>query len=384
MPIIREYTKSDKNIWDSYVMQHPDSTVFHLTSWKEVIEKTFGHRSIYLIALNSSCKRNSEVEKLGCWDAGKPESKKILKAKSELHYGFPASKPHAEVVVGLLPLFRIRSRFFGDYLTSLPFAEIGGIVTDDDTIAKQLLDRAVEIAKDIGCDYLELRNRKAVSDLPVKSLYFNFRREIFADKDRNMKAIPRKARRMVRQGIKHNLSSQIGHHLLDEFYQILATNFHRLGTPVFSKKYFKTFLNVFGNKANILAIRTKQNQPIASVFSFFFKDQVIPYYAGSDFDYRRLAPNDFMYWELMRYGCEEGYKIFDYGRSKADTGSYHFKRHWGFDPEPLAYQYHLVKRKELPNLSPSNPKYQKKIELWRKLPLPVTKILGPPIAKYLA
>jgi len=77
--------------------------------------------------------------------------------------------------------------------------------------------------------------------------------------------------------------------------------------------------------------------PIAGVMTFFFRDQVVPYYAGSDFNYRRLAPNDFMYWELMRYGRENGYKIFDYGRSKQDTGSYHFKRHWGFEPEPLAY-----------------------------------------------
>jgi hypothetical protein len=91
-----------------------------------------------------------------------------------------------------------------------------------------------------------------------------------------------------------------------------------------------------------------------------------------------------MYWELMRYGCEHGYKLFDFGRSKADTGSFHFKRHWGFTPDPLAYQYHLVKLKELPNNSPSNPKYKKRIELWRKLPLPVTKVIGPHIAKYLA
>ena len=245
------------------------------------------------------------------------------------------------------------------------------------------MDQAVETAKDIGCDYLELRNRKALSDLPVKPLYFNFRREIFPDDDQNMKAIPRKARRMVRQGIKHKLTSEIGHHLIDEFYQILATNYHRLGTPIFSKKYFKTFLNVFGDNANILSIKTNENKTIASVLSFFFKDQVVPYYAGSDFDCQRLAPNDFMYWELMRYGCKNGYKIFDFGRSKIDTGSYHFKRHWGFEPVQLSYQYHLIKADEIPNLSPANPKYQKKIELWRKLPFFLTKIIGPPIARYL-
>ena len=171
-------------------------------------------------------------------------------------------------------------------------------------------------------------------------------------------------------------------HVLHE--RSFTKNYHRLGTPVFPLKLFKNLIKTFDNKVQILLIRTKDKIPIASVMTFFFRNQVVPYYAGSVFEYRNLAPNDFMYWELMRYGCENGYKIFDFGRSKIDTGSYHFKRHWGFEPDPLAYQYHLIQAKEIPNLSPSNPKYKKKIELWRKLPLSLTKILGPPIAKYLA
>jgi len=120
------------------------------------------------------------------------------------------------------------------------------------------------------------------------------------------------------------------------------------------------------------------------VLSFYFKDQVIPYYAGSDFEFRRLAPNDFMYWKLMEKACLDGYKWFDFGRSKVDTGSFSFKKHWGFEPQPLAYQYILHKLKELPNISPANPKYQKKIEMWKKMPFGLTKMVGPFIAKYLA
>ena len=368
-------------------MQHPDSSVFHLTSWKEVIEQTFGHKSIYLLALNTepcAVSPSSNSAHHGNSEAGRRGSKEQLNAKDELPPGFPASKPQAEVIVGILPLFHIKSLFFGNYLISLPFVEIGGVVTDNEMVARELLDRAAEIAKEIGCDYVELRNRKPVFDLPVKSLYYNFRREIFTDDSQNMKAIPRKARRMVRQGGKKGLKSEIGNHLLTEFYDIFAKSYHRLGTPVFPVKLFKNLIKAFDNKVQILLIRSKDKTHIASVMTFFFKDQVVPYYAGSVFEYRNLAPNDFMYWELMRYGCENGYKIFDFGRSKIDTGSYHFKRHWGFEPVQLAYQYHFIKAKEIPNLSPSNPKYQKKIELWRKLPLSVTKILGPPIAKYLA
>jgi FemAB-related protein (PEP-CTERM system-associated) len=164
----------------------------------------------------------------------------------------------------------------------------------------------------------------------------------------------------------------------------MAKSYHSLGTPIFPKKFFDAFLEIFGDQSQILLVRNKDNIPVAAVMTFFFKDQVVPYWAGSLFEYRNLSPNDFMYWELMRYGCENGYNFFDYGRSKKDTGSFHFKRHWGFEPKQLAYQYHLNRVDEIPNLSPNNPKYKKKIEMWRKIPHFATKIIGPPIAKYLA
>jgi len=134
---------------------------------------------------------------------------------------------------------------------------------------------------------------------------------------------------------------------------------------------------------NILIIKDRGGKPISSVLTFFYKDQVLPYFAGSLSEYRDLAPNDYMYWQLMKYGHEKGYKWFDFGRSKVDTGSYDFKRHWGFEPEPLAYQYFLNRMKDIPNISPANPKYQKKIEMWRKMPFWLTKIIGPRIVKYI-
>ena len=332
--------------WDDYVLEHPEGTLFHLSKWKSVVEKSFGHRSFYFGA--------------------------VEKDRSQ------------EKVIGVMPLFSIKSLLFGHYLVSAPFAEIGGIVADTSETADGLLQRAIETAEALKCDYLELRNRDPIADLPVKPLYVNFKREIYPDLEDNLKAIPRKARRMVRQGEKKGLLSETGHHLLPAFYSLLANNYHRLGTPVFSRRLFENFIDVFGDQSQILIVRKEGGQPVAGVLSFFYKDQVLPYYAGSDFQFRSLAPNDFMYWELLRYAWERGCKVFDYGRSKIDTGSYDFKRHWGFEPTPLAYQYHLVAAEEAPNLSPANPKYRKKIEMWRRLPFFITKILGPPIARYLA
>jgi FemAB-related protein (PEP-CTERM system-associated) len=331
--------------WDDYVLGHPDGTLFHLSAWRRAVREAFGHDDRYLAA----------IEKGG-------NSRKI---------------------VGILPLFRIKSILFGNALLSVPFAELGGILADTPDVESRLMDAGINLAKEMNVDYLELRNRRPLPDMVTKDLYVNFRGVIDPDPDVNLKAIPRKARRMIRQGMKFGLKSEIGDHLLPEFYDLMAKSFHRLGTPIFPNRLLRAFLKSFGNQCEIMVIRTEDGQNAAGVMTFFFKSVVMPYYAGSDFEHRRLAPNDFMYWELMRYGGERGYTVFDFGRSKVDTGSYHFKRHWGFTPEPLSYQYHLVNAKDMPNLSPANPKYKKKVEMWKRLPFPVTKILGPPIARYL-
>lgn len=347
--IIRPLGLQEQAERDAYVTARPDGTFFHLSAWQKVVDKSFGHPGVCLGAFRA-----------GSQNGGRHK------------------------LAGVMPVTRIKSRLFGDFLVSIPFAEVGGAVADDAGICAALSDYAAGLAETVGCDYLEMRNRAPMEGFAQKSLYYNFSREIYPNLDDNMSAIKRKARRMIRVGEKAGLYADWGRRLFPEFYEIMAINYHRLGTPIFPKHFFRTFLEVFGKNATILLIREKGGKCVAGVLTFFFRDRVMPYYAGSDFDYRRQAPNDFMYWELMRFGCENGYRIFDFGRSKENTGSFHFKRHWGFEPEPLAYQYHLVGLEALPNLSPANPKYKKKVEMWQKLPFIATKLLGPPIARYLA
>ena len=136
-------------------------------------------------------------------------------------------------------------------------------------------------------------------------LYYNFRKQISTDHDENLLAIPRKSRAMVRNAIKKGLVSETGHHLLPEFYQILSLNYHKLGTPIFSKKYFQNFLSIFGDKSGILIVRNKEGELSAAVLYFIFKGQMVPYYAGSNFTYHYLGPNDFMYWELMKLAVKK-------------------------------------------------------------------------------
>jgi FemAB-related protein (PEP-CTERM system-associated) len=138
----------------------------------------------------------------------------------------------------------------------------------------------------------------------------------------------------------------------------------------------------FRRQSDIVTI-ISDGQPIASVLNFYFRDEVLPYYGGGRATARDLAANDFMYWEVMRRACERGYRLFDFGRSKRGTGAYDFKKHWGFEPVPLAYQFRLASGQKIPELNPLNPKLRLFIALWKKLPLAVTVRLGPPIVRVL-
>ncbi|MCD2451844.1 FemAB family PEP-CTERM system-associated protein [Methylicorpusculum oleiharenae] len=329
---------SDYQKWDDFVNNHHDATFFHLSGWKEVIERSFGHKTYFLY-----------VEKNGAISA-------------------------------ILPLAHIKSALFGNALTSLSFCVYGGIVGLDQN-SMQLLDkRACELAEELGVDYLELRNRtRQTPDRPFKDLYVTFRKTLETDVDKNMQAIPRKQRAMIRKGIAAGLQSKIDTNV-ERFYQAYSESVRNLGTPVFSKKFFQILKEIFQDQCEILTVE-KDGQLISSVMSFYFKDEVLPYYGGGTDLARAVQGNDFMYWEVMRRAVENGIKVFDYGRSKIGTGSYSFKKHWGFEPEPLFYEFHLVKAEALPDINPLNPKYQLFIAAWKKLPLAMSQLVGPWLSK---
>ena len=232
-------------------------------------------------------------------------------------------------------------------------------------------------------DALELRNLKASNEgWPEKNLYSTFRKSIDADPEVNMKAIPSKQRTMVRKGIKNGLVSEVGD-CWDRAYRVYSESVRNLGTPVFSKKYFKILKHVFADDCGVMMI-SHQGKDVAGVVSFYFRDEVLPYYGGSVAAARSIkGVNDFMYWELMRRSAEQGIKVFDFGRSKNGTGPYNFKKHWGFVPEPLHYEYSLIAADSVPDVNPLNPKYQLFIKAWKKLPLFAANLMGPMLAKNL-
>ncbi|MCC6201472.1 MAG: FemAB family PEP-CTERM system-associated protein [Gammaproteobacteria bacterium] len=330
----------DRAEWNSFVLAQPQGTHFHRAEWADVIERVFGHRCHHLVARAGGA------------------------------------------IAGVLPLVEVRSRLFGHSLSSTPFCVYGGAIGSDEAILA-LEDAAARLAEKLGVSHLELRNRdRERPGWLRKDLYATFRKPLAADDDANLNAIPRKQRAMVRKGIGNDLSS-VTERTIDQFFPIYASSVRDLGTPVFPRRYFRALLEAFGDDCDVLTVRDRDGQPIASVLSFYFRDEVLPYYAGGLHAARELKGYDFMYWELMRGATARGCRWFDYGRSKQGTGAYSFKKNWGFEPAPLPYQYHLVKAQALPDVSPANPKYRLFIAAWQRLPLPVANRIGPLLSRSL-
>jgi len=337
---VRMMTPADAAKWDAFVFACPEATFFHRAGWNEVLQRAFGHRTYFLLA-----EENGAIQ-------------------------------------GVLPLAEIDSLMFGHSLSSLPFCVYGGILASTDA-ARLALDQAAQaLARNLDVDFLEYRNLAPFhSEWPSKDLYFTFRKTIDPDLEANLRAIPYKRRGMIRKGIRNGLTSEIDIDT-ERFFPVFASNVHRHGTPALPKRYFVLLKEIFGSDCEVLSV-VKEGRVLSSELSFYFRDEILVYYAGDTKIARDLAANDFKYWELMRRACERGIKVFDYGRSKRGTGSFDFKRNWGFEPQPLHYEYQLYRAKEVPNTNPLNPKYKLLIQLWQKMPLPVANWLGPHIVKNL-
>jgi FemAB-related protein (PEP-CTERM system-associated) len=344
MITIKQLAPSDREgaqRWDDFIFACPEATFFHRAAWQGIIADVFRHPTYFLYA------------------------------------------EFAGEIQGVLPLAHVKSLLFGNALVALPFAVYGGVAATNHEAVNALENEAQALAQRLGVDHLEFRNVSPRNpSWPTQDLYVTFRKEILPDVEANMLAIPRKQRAMVRKGIKNGLISTVDRNT-DRFFKVFADNVHRHGTPAMPKRYFDTLLQVFGNDCEILTVTGSDGQLLSSVLSFYFRNEVLPYYAGDDESARHLAANDFKYWELMRRSCERGLKIFDYGRSKQGTGPYAFKKNWGFEPQPLHYEYCLYKRDSIPQNNPNNAKYKLFIEAWRRMPIGLANWLGPHIVRNL-
>ena len=357
---VRLASDSDRDVWDAYVAKHADAVGYHEWSWRRIFQGTFGHTCHYLVA-----------EHAGPSGSSGPSG---------------PSGP-----AGLLPLVEIRSLIFGRSLTSLPFVNFGGVLADADDVARALVEKAGELARERNCKHVELRHiARRFNDLPCKQHKVTMRLRLQRAEDSAGASAPgedlfsridRKARNQVRKAQKSNLTVvRGGAELVDEFYAVFARNMRDLGTPVYSKRLFSDVLTTFPGRAHVIIVRLA-DKPVAAGLTYRTGGMVEIPWASSIRDYNALCPNHLLYWHALETAAAEGVEVFDFGRSTPDEGTFKFKEQWGAEPVPLHWEYWMASGDRLPDASPKNPKFRLMIETWRRMPLWLANAAGPRIVR---
>lgn len=326
--------------WDAFVRAHPGGTPFHLAAWSECLSGGLRTRP-----------RNLVAEQDGS-------------------------------IVGVLPLHHVRSRLFADRLAGTPQAAYGGPLAVDAGVRARLLEAAIDEGARLGVDYLELRYRddpgpEAHGDRwEGTDLYVTIGGPIAEDADAILRAIPKKSRADCRKADKVLTASESLDHF-DVFHELFAENQHALGTPVLPKRFLRLLVTHAADLGTRILVVSHEGRPVASCLSFVFGEAILPYYAGARSDDRNLRPNHGLYLNVLRRARASGLTWFDFGRSKVGSGSYDFKRRWGFDVHQMDYRYRLIGVEERERLDPQDPRYRRKIEAWKRLPRWAADAVGP-------
>lgn len=357
MPITIKYlAQNQTDLWDAYVHAHPKANLYHLFSWKKVIENAYNHKTYYLAAFRDDTQT---------------------------------------VMAGILPLVHLKHFIFGNALISIPFFDMGGILADTDEIEKELVSAAIELAKFLKADTLELRHTHSIAGVEDSSSFFdtatcNVRThkvrmllELPESSEVLMQSFKSKLRSQINKPVKEGLESKIGgKELLDDFYNVFLVNMRDLGSPVHSKKLLKNVLERFNENTKIIIVH-KDNQPYAGSIVSGFKDTLENPWASSLRKYSRLSPNMLLYWAMLEYACDNGYRYFDFGRSTPDEGTYKFKKQWGAKPHPLHWYCFSFNGEPVSEEASEKSKFDTAIQYWQKLPVSITALIGPMIRKHI-
>jgi FemAB-related protein (PEP-CTERM system-associated) len=327
--------------WNEFVETHREGKIYHLAEWNQLVHRTFGHTIEYITLTRD------------------------------------------EKMVGLLPLTEFKSLLFGHFSVSLPFINYGGPLLSDPELMDPLSKFLAGMRSDKKYDYIELRfDSVRESALPTKQHKVTFFMDLPADSEELWNSFKAKLRSQIRRPMKENMNAESGGvELVEDFYRIFAINMRELGTPVLPKSFFKNILQEFSNDAYIVVIYTENGEAVAASFLIRYNNVLEIPWASSLREYNRYSPNMLLYWESLKLAVEEGCKVFDFGRCTPDSGTYKFKKQWNSRELPLCWAYVLPNGETLPELHPENHKFSLAIKIWTKLPLGVTKILGPKIIK---
>lgn len=340
-PVIKSVDDTQRNVWDQYVLSNPGHSVYHLYAWRDVIREVFAGETHYLAAFS----------------AGR--------------------------IVGVLPLVRLKSRLFGDFLVSLPYFNYGGILADSEQVVESLWQQAAALAGRLGASHVEMRHVNPMSVSTVRTDKVTMILPLPSSSEALLKQLSSKLRAQIKRPQREGAVSQSGGmELLPEFYAVFARNMRDLGTPVYSPALFAAILQRFPQTARLIVVRVG-DKPVAAAFLIGHNGMMEIPWASSLREANHLSVNMLLYWDALKYSIEQGYGGFDFGRCTLDSGTYKFKKQWGAQPRQLYWHYWMKNGGGAPQINHANPKYHLMISAWQRLPLWLANWLGPRLIKHL-
>ncbi|MGO1658946.1 MAG: FemAB family XrtA/PEP-CTERM system-associated protein [Marinobacter sp.] len=329
--------------WDQFVKGHPAASPYHFMRIRRFIEQTYGHTTHYCCALASDGE-----------------------------------------ILGVLPLVQLSSKLFGNFVVSVPYFNYGGLLANNQEAANKLLVAANEWRQDIGASHIELRHlQDSGLELQQRRDKVTFLLPLPTTSESLWQSFRPKLRAQIRRPERENPEFVIGGaELLDAFYDVFASNMRDLGTPVYGKDFFRNLLQHLGESTRLVVVKLG-GKPAGCAFLIGHAEQMEIPWASTLREFNNTGVNMFMYWKVLEFAISQSYKVFDFGRCSTDAGTYKFKQQWGAQPIPMHWDYCLPPRERLPELNPDNPKFKLLIAVWQRLPVWLTRLIGPHIVKSL-
>ena len=323
--------------WDRFVEQHPSPTIGHLSAWGRIAARAYGHEPVYLTA-----EVNGEI-------------------------------------AGVLPLVMMRSRIFGRRLVSMPFLDYGGVLAEPDSgVEEPLVEAALATARQLGASGVSLRQFERVP-LPYETAKDRVTMLLpLTAEEAVWKSLPSERRNRVRKGEKSGLTAEwCGADALDDFYDVFAVNMRDLGSPVHSRTFFRVLVEELAGAARVLIVRDREQRTVGAAICLFFRDTIMVPWVSSLRDAFALCPNFVLYWEVIRFGCRNGYRVLDLGRSFRNAGTFEFKRQWGASLYELPWIFAELDPAAAPSVERDRSRFDRLIEMWKRVPVPVANAVGP-------
>jgi serine/alanine adding enzyme len=337
---VEELGPSDHAAWDAYVEQHPDATLFHDRLWQQVARWAYRQRAPFLVARADSSR-----------------------------------------LCGVLPLFVVKRPFSGCVLGGL-FGAYGRVLADDEAAGRALLSAAKQLTLDLGCLYLQLKSR---GDDPLCVGWRRHETSVIAtlplspDVDTMWKSLRDKTRNAIRKGQRAGLEVRSDRALVDDYYDVLADNMHRKGTPIYGRRFMRELVRALGERCEVLCL-FHQGRPVSAALIAYFKGTIYVPFASSRASHFHLNPNNLLYWEVIKRGCAHGMTRLDFGRSPKESSTLSFKLSWGATTTPVPFYVHQVRGRP-PTLDFGGVRMQRLARLWQRLPRPVADAIGPAICR---